>query len=120
MTASIETLAEQMLALIEIVSDQEKDVQTLKQRCQRLEDHNQAVMVAFTAFFHVLAAGRVARLDEVAAILQSIVQRAEKEERPQDSIDFLKSLARMLHDQRRDGPADEPTGSEPLAASSAD
>ena len=120
MTASIETLAEQMLALIEIVSDQEKDVQTLKQRCQRLEDHNQAVMVSFTAFFHVLAAGRVAKLDEVAAILQSIVQRAEKEERPQDSIDFLKSLARMLHDQRRDGPTDEAIGSEPLAASSAD
>ena len=43
MTASIETLAEQMLALIEIVSDQEKDVQSLKQRCQRLEDHNQAI-----------------------------------------------------------------------------
>jgi hypothetical protein len=68
----------------------------------------------------VLAAGRVARLEEVAAILQSIVQQAEKEERPQDSIDFLKSLARMLHDQRRDGPADVGAGTEPFAASNAD
>jgi hypothetical protein len=107
MTASIETLAEQMLALIEIVSDQEKDVQALKQRCQRLEDHNQAIMVSFTTFFHVLAAGRVAKLDEIAAIVQSIVVRAEKEERPQDSIEFLKGLARMLEEHHKDKPAEE-------------
>jgi hypothetical protein len=120
MTASIETLAEQMLALIEIVSDQEKDVQALKQRCQRLEEHDQAIMVAFTTFFHVLAAGRIAKLDEIAVILQNIVNRAEKEERPQESIEFLRRLSRMLLEHSRDESPDEGLRPEQLNSSNDD
>jgi len=115
MTASIETLAEQMLALIEIVSDQERDIQTLKHRCQRLEEHDQAITVAFVTFFHVLAAGRVARLDEIATILQNIIGKAEKEERPQESIAFLQRLAKMLLDHTGAEPAVEPSKPEQIA-----
>jgi hypothetical protein len=97
--ASLETLAEQMLGIVEIVSVQEKTIQSLKQRCQKLEDHNQAVMVAFTTFFHVLAAGRVAKIEEIAGILTHITDIAEREERPQDAIVFLRDLAAMLAEQ---------------------
>jgi hypothetical protein len=97
--ASLETLAEQMLGIVEIVSVQEKTIQSLKQRCQKLEDHNQAIMVAFTTFFHVLAAGRVAKIEEIAGILTNITDIAEREERPQDAIVFLRDLAAMLAEQ---------------------
>ncbi len=93
---SLQALAEQMLGIVEIVSVQEQTIQTLKQRCQRLEDHDQAVMVAFTTFFHVLAAGHVAKIEEIAVILNNIIDIAEREDRPQDAVAFLKNLAGLL------------------------
>jgi hypothetical protein len=100
---SLEVLAEQMLSIVEIVSAQEKAIQSLKQRCQKLEEHNQAIMVAFTTFFHVLAAGRVAKIEEISAILEDITTIAEREERPQDAIRFLRDLAAMLGESPSEG-----------------
>lgn len=102
---SIEALAEQMLSIVEIVSVQEKTIQALKQRCQKLEDHDQAIMVAFTTFFHVLAAGRVARIDEITHILNNITSIAEREERPRDAIAFLRELVALLSEQPSDAAA---------------
>jgi len=97
--ASLEALAEQMLGIVEIVSVQERTIQTLRQRCQKLEDHDQAIMVAFTTFFHVLAAGHVAKIEDIAGILNNITDIAEREERPSDAIAFLRDLTRMLPEQ---------------------
>ena len=97
--ASPEAVAAQMESIAGIVSDQEKAIASLTQRCQRLEDRNQAIMVAFTTFFHVLAAARVAKIDEISAILTDITNIAEREERPQDAITFLRELAAMLVEQ---------------------
>ncbi|RDI59574.1 hypothetical protein [Microvirga subterranea] len=94
--ASLQELAEQMLGIVEIVSVQEQAIQVLKQRCQRLEDHDQAIMVAFTTFFHVLAAGHVAKTEDIAVILNNIIDIAEREDRPRDAIAFLKDLAGLL------------------------
>jgi hypothetical protein len=91
--------AAQMQSVTGVVSDQEKAIASLTQRCQRLEDRNQAIMVAFTTFFHVLAAARVAKIDEISAILTDITNIAEREERPQDAITFLRELAAMLVEQ---------------------
>ena len=99
MDASLDVLAEQMLNLVEVVSAQEKDIKALKVRCQQLEEHDQAVMVAFTTFFHVLAAKRVAKLEDIAAILHNIIKVAQREAYPQESIRFLEDLATMLHEQ---------------------
>ena len=96
MSASVDTLAEQMLTLVDIVSAQEKDIKALKEQTRRLEEHNQAVMVAFSAFFHVLAVGRVAKAGEIAALLQNISKIAEQEGRPKESVAFLQSLAKMV------------------------
>jgi hypothetical protein len=96
MSASVDTLAEQMIALVDIVSAQEKDIKALKEACRKLEEHNQAVMVAFSAFFHVLAVGGVTRADEVATLLQNISKIAEKEGRPKESVAFLRDLAKMV------------------------
>ncbi len=96
MSASVETLAEQMLTLVDIVSSQEKDIKALKEQCRRLEEHNQAIMVAFSAFFHVLAVGRVAKSGEIAALLQNISTIAEQEGRPKEAVTFLQNLAKMV------------------------
>jgi hypothetical protein len=101
MNASVDTLAEQMLTLVEIVSAQEKDIKALKEQCRRLEEHDQAIAVAFSTFFHVLSAGRVAKLGEIAGILNHIIKIAEQEGRPPASIKFLQDLAAMLPDDQR-------------------
>lgn len=96
MNASVDTLADQMLTLVEIVSAQEKDIKSLKDNCRKLEEHNQAIMVGFSAFFHVLAVGRVAKASEIASLLQNISKIAEQEGRPKESVRFLQDLARMV------------------------
>ena len=101
MNASVDTLAEQMLTLVEIVSAQERDIKALKEQCRRLEEHDQAIAVAFSTFFHVLSAGRVAKLSEIANILNNIIKIAEQEGRPPASIKFLQDLAGMLPDEQR-------------------
>ncbi|MEE1613562.1 hypothetical protein [Microvirga sp. CF3016] len=101
MNASVDTLAEQMLTLVEIVSAQERDIKALKEQCRRLEEHDQAIVVAFSTFFHVLSAGRVAKLSEIANILNNIIKIAEQEGRPPGSIKFLQDLAGMLPDDQR-------------------
>jgi hypothetical protein len=103
MNASLDVLAEQMLTLVEVVSAQEKDIKALKMRCQQFEEHDQAIMVAFTTFFHVLAAGHVAKLEDIAAILHNIIKVAQREAYPQESIRFLEGLATMLHEQSGSG-----------------
>ena len=104
MSASVDTLAEQMLTLVDIVSAQEKDIKALKEQCRRLEEHNQAIMVAFSAFFHVLSVGRVAKATDVAALLQSISKIAEQEGRPKESVAFLQDLAKMVPGHADTGP----------------
>ncbi len=99
MTASVDTLAEQMLNLVEIVSTQEKDIKALKELSRRLEEHNQAIMVAFSAFFHVLAVGRVAKAEEISALLQNISKIAEQEGRPREAVKFLQELSKMVPGQ---------------------
>ena len=101
MNASVDTLAEQMLTLVEIVSAQERDIKALKEQCRRLEEHDQAIAVAFSTFFHVLSAGRVAKLGEIANILNNIIKIAEQEGRPPGSIKFLQDLADMLPEDPR-------------------
>jgi len=96
MSASVDTLAEQMLNLVDIVSAQEKDIKALKEQCRKLQEHNQAIMVAFSAFFHVLSVGRVAKAGEIAALLQNISRIAEQEGRPKEAVTFLQDLARMV------------------------
>ncbi|MXQ10076.1 hypothetical protein [Microvirga makkahensis] len=103
MSASVETIAEQMLTLVDIVSSQEKDIRTLKEQCRRLEEHNQAIMVAFSAFFHVLAVGRVAKAGEVATLLQNISKIAEQEGRPKEAVAFLQNLSKMVPGQTEVG-----------------
>jgi hypothetical protein len=100
MNASVDTLAEQMLTLVEIVSAQEKDIKALKDQCRKLEEHDQAIAVAFSTFFHVLSAGRVAKLGEIANILNHIIRIAEQEGRPPEAIRFLRDLASMLPDDQ--------------------
>lgn len=101
MNTSVDTLAEQMLTLVEIVSAQERDIKALNEQCRRLEDHDQAVAVAFSTFFHILSAGRVAKLSEIGAILNHIIKIAEQEGRPAASIKFLQDLADMLPEDQR-------------------
>ncbi|KLK91874.1 hypothetical protein AA309_17350 [Microvirga vignae] len=108
MNASLDVLNEQMLTLVEVVSAQEKDIKALKMRCQQLEERDQAVMVAFTTFFHVLAAGRVAKLEDIAAILHNIIKVAQREAYPQESIRFLEGLASMLREQSGSGTTEAP------------
>jgi hypothetical protein len=104
MSASVDTLAEQMLTLVDIVSSQEKDIKALKEQCRRLEEHSQAIMVAFSAFFHVLAVGRVAKASEIATLLQNISKIAEQEGRPKDAVSFLQNLAKIAPGHTEAGP----------------
>lgn len=101
MNASVDTLAEQMLTLVEIVSAQEADIKALKEQGRKLEEHDQAIAVAFSTFFHVLSAGRVAKLSEIAGILNHIIEIAEQEGRPQGSIKFLRDLASLIPEDQR-------------------
>jgi hypothetical protein len=101
MNTSVDTLAEQMLTLVEIVSAQERDIKALKEHCRVLEERDQAIAVAFSTFFHVLSAGRVAKLSEIATILNHIIKVAEQEGRPAASIKFLQDLASMLPEDQR-------------------
>jgi hypothetical protein len=118
--ASVDVLAEQMLTLVEVVSAQDKDIKALKAQNQQLEEHEQAIMVAFTTFFHVLAAKRIARLRDISAILHNIINVAEREAQPPGSIQLLERLATMLQKQSGAGTAevqvDGRRGSEPDAA----
>ena len=99
MTASLDILAEQMLTLVEIVSAQEKDLKTLREQMRRHEEREQAMLVAFTTFFHVLAAKRIAKLDEISLILRNIINVAAHEGRPDESVRHLETLAAMLLEQ---------------------
>jgi hypothetical protein len=101
MNTSVDTLAEQMLTLVEIVSAQEKDIKALKEQCRILEEHDQAIAVAFSTFFHVLSAGRVAKMSEIGTILNHIIKIAEQEGRPAASIKFLQDLADMVPEDQR-------------------
>ncbi|MBF9194693.1 hypothetical protein [Microvirga terrestris] len=101
MNTSVDTLAEQMLTLVEIVSAQERDIKALKEHCRVLEEHDQAIAVAFSTFFHVLSAGRVAKMSEIGTILNHIIKVAEQEGRPAASIKFLQDLAGMLPEDQR-------------------
>jgi hypothetical protein len=101
MNTSVDTLAEQMLTLVEIVSAQERDIKALKEQCRVLEEHDQAIAVSFSTFFHVLSAGRVAKLSEIGTILNHIIKVAEQEGRPAASIKFLQDLAGMLPEDQR-------------------
>lgn len=99
MSASVDTLSEQMLILVDIVSAQEKDLKNLKEQCRKLEEHNQAIMVAFSAFFHVLSVGQVAKPGEVASLLKNISKIAAQEGRPKEAVTFLEDLAKMVPGQ---------------------
>jgi hypothetical protein len=106
LNASVEVLAKQILSLADVVSTQGRDIKALKAHCQQFEDHERAIMVAFKTFFHVLAAGKVAKLEDVSAILQNIISVAQHETYPPESIRFLRSLATMLHPQPGTGAAE--------------
>jgi hypothetical protein len=99
-------LAKQMLSLADVVSTQGRDIKALKAGCQQLEEREQAIMVAFTTFFHVLAAGKVAKLEDISAILPNIIDVAQHEAYTPESIRFLRSLATMLHPQPGTGAAE--------------
>jgi hypothetical protein len=101
MNTSVDTLAEQMLTLVDIVSAQERDIKALKEQCRVLEEHDQAIAVALSTFFHVLSAGRVAKLSEISTLLNHIAKVAEQEGRPAASIKFLQDLAGMLPEDHR-------------------
>ncbi|WP_150117399.1 hypothetical protein [Microvirga vignae] len=103
MNASLDALVEQMLTLVEVVSAQEKDIKALKTGCKQLEEHDQAIMVVFTTFFHVLAAKRIARLEDISTTLHNIIKTAQHEAHPQESIRLLQRLATMLHEQSEAG-----------------
>jgi hypothetical protein len=89
-----------------VVSTQGREIKALQARCQQLEEREQAIMVAFTTFFHVLAAGKVAKLEDVSAILRNIIDVAQDEAHPQESIRFLRRLATMLNPQPGTGAAE--------------
>jgi hypothetical protein len=112
-------LAKQMISLVDVVSTQGRDIKDLKVRCQQLEEREQAIMVAFTTFFHVLAAGKVAKLEDISAILHNIIDVAQDEAYPQGSIQFLESLAAMLHGGPSAGTA-EPETRDPLRSGTDD
>jgi hypothetical protein len=99
LNVSVEVLVEQMLTLVEVAAAREKELKALKAQAQQLEEHDQAIMVAFTTFFHVLTDKRVARLEEIAALLHRIIAMAEREAYPTGSVQLLQRLATMLQEQ---------------------
>jgi hypothetical protein len=84
---------------VEIVSAQNREIEALKQRCAHLEGNDQAVMVAFTTFFHILSAGGVSDLDSMANVFGSIIDQAQRLDLPGDSVSFLRSVETMLRAQ---------------------
>ncbi len=97
-----ENLAQQMLSLVEIAATQDRQIQALKARCERLERREQAGMVAFTAFFHILDANKVSDLAAMAAVFGSLIGQAQQLDLPEDSILYLRRIETMLRDQHTD------------------
>ncbi len=97
-----EHLAQQMITLVEIAATQDRQLQALKARCERLERREQAGMVAFTAFFHILNANNVSGLDAMAGVFGSLIEQARHLELPDDSIAYLRQIETMLRDQHSD------------------
>ncbi|WP_210492700.1 hypothetical protein [Microvirga antarctica] len=99
MTRSIDTLTDQLLAVVEIVSAQNRELEALKQRCDRLENNEQAVMVALTTLFHILSASQVSDLDSMANVLGDIITQAEALDLPVESVASLRSIETMIRAQ---------------------
>jgi hypothetical protein len=97
-----ENLAQQMLTLVEIAATQDRQIQALKTRCERLERREQAGMVAFTAFFHILDANNVSDLAAMAGVFGSLIDQAQQLDLPEDSILYLRRIETMLRDQHSD------------------
>jgi hypothetical protein len=97
-----ENLAQQMLTLVEIAATQDRQIQALKTRCERLELREQAGMVAFTAFFHILDANKVSDLAAMAGVFGSLIDQAQQLDLPEDSILYLRGIETMLRDQHSD------------------
>lgn len=97
-----ENLAQQMLSLVEIAATQDRQIQALKARCERLERREQAGMVAFTAFFHILDANKVSDLAAMAAVFGSLIGQAQQLDLPEDLILYLRRIETMLRDQHTD------------------
>jgi hypothetical protein len=97
-----ENLAQQMLTLVEIAATQDRQIQALKTRCERLERREQAGMVAFTAFFHILDANNVSDLRSMAGVFGSLINEAQQLDLPEDSILYLRRIETMLRVQHSD------------------
>ncbi len=88
-----ENLAQQMLTLVEIAATQDRQIQALKTRCERLELREQAGMVAFTAFFHILDANKVSDLAAMAGVFGSLIDQAQQLDLPEE-LDFVSAADR--------------------------
>lgn len=97
-----EHLTQQMLTLVEIAATQDRQIQALKARCERLERREQAGMVAFTAFFHILDSNNVSNLAAMAAVFGNLIDQARQLDLPEDSILYLRGIETMLRDQHSD------------------
>jgi hypothetical protein len=100
MPLTLDVLAEQLLSLIEIVSSQGESIRELAERCEHLEDRDQAITVAFMTFFHVLASRQISSLAETSAILEQTVETMELDRQPAEAVKFLQGLATMLLEHR--------------------
>jgi hypothetical protein len=100
--AAGELLTQQMLTLVEIAATQDRQIQSLKACCERLERREQAAMVAFTAFFHILDANKISDLAAMAGVFGSLIGEAEQLDLPDDSILYLRQIETMLRDQHSD------------------
>ena len=97
-----EHLTQQMLKLVEIAATQDRQIQALKARCERLERREQAGMVAFTAFFHILDTNKVSDLAAMAGVFGNLIDQAGQLDLPEDSILYLRQIEVMLRDQHSD------------------
>ena len=97
-----EHLTKQMLTLVEIAATQDRQIQALKARCERLERSEQAGMVAFTAFFHILDANEVSNLSAMAGVFGNLISQAQQLDLPEDCILYLRRIETMLRDQHAD------------------
>ena len=94
-----EHLTQQLLTLVEIATTQDRQIQAHKARCERLERREQAGMVAFTAFFHILDANSVSDLAAMAGVFGSLIGEAQQLDLPEESIHYLRGIETMLRDQ---------------------